>query len=183
MKKILIIIYIVAMALSFVLMMSCNTLKQDQKNLVHIVIHNPILLDKWCSSNYKTKDSISTVIKYLPGSVITKEGNTIYVDCDTIHDTLLRKVKITCPVYKVKTDTIISERLSFNDNPSTLSTIEILTKENKLMAEDLLIVTNDKNRLTLKLNSVLIKLWSVIGLAIIILIIKYYVKWRTKLPL
>ena len=184
MKQLINGLLLLIIALCFVLFLSialssCSTLKLDKKRIALVSIRNPLLLKEYCANNFKGKDSVYKEVKYLPGKIDTIKGKTIIVDCDSIikSTSIGKKVTVKCPPSTIKIDTIFDHQYYTIESPQLIAKNELLNDSIVIYRAEL----NKKNLIIFKLRKFKFIVFGIIGFLVLILALKYVLKWKSSI--
>ena len=144
------------------IIVSCQTLRQDQKKLSNIDRRHPELINQICASKYNNTDSVREIIQYLPGQVIF-DTNLVFINCDSINtvkttNPTVNSKKVPCPPNTHQVDTFKKEVLVTTSNDAQE---RVLTKSNDSLTQ-VVIKTQTNLKTANKANIILAILLSVL---------------------
>jgi len=171
--------------LTFLIIASCNTLKQDSRKLSKIDYRHPELVAQICDKNFKSVDSVRETIKYIPGETIIRY-NTVRLNIDSLIRTLSLRVDsikdtffmdIVCPPSEKRIDTIYADKFMTSTHKANTYLLE-LDRDNlqltNLKKDDIIMTLNQKIK---SKNTKMAILSSILGLLVIGFIIKIIKKF------
>lgn len=118
--------------LSFIFLVSCNTLKKDSKRLNKIDYRHPELVAQKCDDNFTSVDSVHETIRYVKGDpVITYQK--VRINVDSLIKTLPPRIEnhtdtlfmdVVCPPYEKRIDTVYVDKFMTSTHSANVYLLE-----------------------------------------------------------
>ena len=93
---------------SFCMMITgCYSKKKAMRQMTKAQAIHPDVVAGFCNNIYAPLDWVKDSVLFTMGNEVTVDSIVLYIDCDTVSPAMPKIVKVPCPAYKQRIDTLL----------------------------------------------------------------------------